>query len=157
MTPCCLMPELSRVMKRPRRRICRYASLTLTVRFWRKYWGDRSTDGGLERLRVDLLSLTNVTRAPWVSIEARIEERGRVFQRSPLGKAQLHFRLARLAGADDSVMRLNPPFLYSLDCKQWARCVHSPKPKPCPSQPANSPSEANASSAHTNVSGPENT
>src|SRR4051794_395145 len=67
--------------------------------------GDRGTDERLERARVDLLPLTDVNRAPCVPVEARVEELGRVLQRSPLGEGQLHDRLVRLAGAEDPVVR----------------------------------------------------
>src|SRR5215831_2223878 len=67
--------------------------------------GGRGTDERLERARVDLLPLMDVNRAPYVPVEARVEELGRVLQRSPLGEGQLHYRLVRLAGADDPVVR----------------------------------------------------
>src|SRR5215475_1273077 len=67
--------------------------------------GDRGTNERLERARVDLLPLMDVNRAPCVPVEARVEELGRVLQRSPLGEGQLHYRLVRLAGADDPVVR----------------------------------------------------
>src|SRR5262249_12469323 len=47
----------------------------------------------------------DVKRAPYVSVEARVEELGRVLQRSPLGEGQLHCRLVGFAGADDPVVR----------------------------------------------------
>src|SRR3954469_7137996 len=47
----------------------------------------------------------NVNRAPYISIETRVEELGRVLQRSSFGEGQLHYRLVRLAGADDPVVR----------------------------------------------------
>src|SRR5258706_6953516 len=67
--------------------------------------GDRGTDERLERARVDLLPLMDVNRAPCVPVEARVEELGRVLQRSPLDEGQLHYRLVRLPGADDPVVR----------------------------------------------------
>src|SRR5215475_9810295 len=67
--------------------------------------GGRGTDECLERTRVDLLPLMDVNRAPYVPVEARVEELGRVLQRSPLGEGQLHSRLVRFAGADDPVVR----------------------------------------------------
>src|SRR5205823_12423899 len=67
--------------------------------------GDCGTDECLERARVDLLALMDVNRAPYVPVEARVEEFGRVLQRSALGEGQLHGRLVRLAGADDPVVR----------------------------------------------------
>src|SRR5262249_35311842 len=67
--------------------------------------GDRGTDERLERARVELLPLVDVNRAPYVPVDARVEELGRVLQRSPLGEGQLHYRLVRLAGADDPGVR----------------------------------------------------
>src|SRR5439155_19447632 len=67
--------------------------------------GDRGTDERLERARVDLLPLMDVDCAPCVPLEARVEELGRVLQRSPFGERELHDGLVRLASADDSVMR----------------------------------------------------
>src|SRR5215813_13661066 len=61
--------------------------------------GDRGTDERLERARVDLLPLMDVNRAPYVPVEARVEELGRVLQRSPLGESELHDGLVRLASA----------------------------------------------------------
>src|SRR5262249_23378291 len=58
-----------------------------------------------ERARVDLPPLMDVNRAPYVSVEARVEELGRVLQQSSPGEGQLHYRLVRLAGADDPVVR----------------------------------------------------
>src|SRR5215471_10692934 len=67
--------------------------------------GSRGTDERLECARIDLLPLMDVNRAPYVPVEARVEELGRVLQRSPLQEGQLHYRLVRLAGADDPVVR----------------------------------------------------
>src|SRR5215470_2421851 len=67
--------------------------------------GGRGTDERLECARVDLLPLTDVNRAPYVPVEARVEELGRVLQGGSLGEGQLHYRLVRLAGADDPVVR----------------------------------------------------
>src|SRR5215510_7683515 len=67
--------------------------------------GGCGTDERLECARVDLLPLMDVNRAPYVPVEARVEELGRVLQRSALGEGQLHYRLVRLAGADDPVVR----------------------------------------------------
>src|SRR5512144_1525709 len=69
--------------------------------------GDRGTDERRERTRVDMLPLMDVNRTPYVPVEARVEELGRVLQRSPLGEGQLQYRLVRLAGADDPVVRPN--------------------------------------------------
>src|SRR5439155_13071894 len=67
--------------------------------------GDRGTDERLERARVDVLPLMDVNRAPYVPVEARVEELGRVLQRTPLGEGELHFGLGRLAAAGDPVVR----------------------------------------------------
>src|SRR5262245_40950744 len=67
--------------------------------------GDRGTDERLERARFDLLPLMDVNRAPCVPVEARVEELGRVLQGGSLGEGQLHYRLVRLAGANDPVVR----------------------------------------------------
>src|SRR5207248_5456314 len=66
--------------------------------------GDRGTDERLERARVDLLPLVDVDRAPRVPFEARVEELGRVLQRSPLEEGQLDDALVGLAGADTAVV-----------------------------------------------------
>src|SRR6185369_8279022 len=55
--------------------------------------------------RVNLLALVDVDRAPDVPVEARVEELGRILQRSALREGQLHDRLVGLAGADDAVVR----------------------------------------------------
>src|SRR5262245_51571468 len=65
--------------------------------------GDRGTDERLERTRFDLLPLMDVNRAPYVPVEARVEELGRVLQRSPLGEGQLHDRLVRLRSEERRV------------------------------------------------------
>src|SRR5438105_14533311 len=67
--------------------------------------GDGGTDERLERDGVDLLPLMDVNRAPYVPVEARVEEFGGVFQRSPFGEGQLHDRFVRFAGANDPVVR----------------------------------------------------
>src|SRR5215813_7285485 len=67
--------------------------------------GGCGTDECLKRAHVDLLPLMDVNRAPYVPVEARVEELGRVLQGGSLGEGQLHYRLVRLAGADDPVVR----------------------------------------------------
>src|SRR4026207_2205867 len=49
----------------------------------------------------------DVDRAADVSLEARVEETGRILQRRALGEGQLHDLLVRFAGADDAVVRPN--------------------------------------------------
>src|SRR4051794_36121842 len=66
--------------------------------------GDRGTYERLERVRVDLLPLLDVDRAPRVPLEAGVEEPRRVVQRGALGEGQLHLVLVGLAGADDPVV-----------------------------------------------------
>src|SRR5207248_10957256 len=48
-----------------------------------------------------------VHRAAYVSLEARVEETGRIVQRRALGEGQLHGALIGFAGADDAVVRPN--------------------------------------------------
>src|SRR3984893_13999837 len=100
--------------KPPRRPPCLTSRRAESPRLLRSPWpclcagcieGDRSTDERLERARVDLLPLMDVDCAPRVPAEARVEELGRVLQRSPFGERELHDVLVRLAGADDSVVR----------------------------------------------------
>src|SRR5258708_512598 len=47
----------------------------------------------------------DVDGAPRVALETRVEELGRVRQRSSFGERELHNGLVRLARADDSVVR----------------------------------------------------
>src|SRR4051812_9870173 len=65
-------------------------------------------DGGanqrLQRLRVDLVALVDVDRAPRVALEARVEELRRIVQRRALREGELHDVLVRLTGADDPVV-----------------------------------------------------
>ena len=67
--------------------------------------GDRLTDERLERGLVERFSFMDVDGAADVSLEARVEETGRVFQRRAIGEGQFHGVLVGLAGADDPVMR----------------------------------------------------
>src|SRR6266481_7863109 len=81
---------------------------------------DGRADERLERIRVNLLTLVNVDGAPHVSVEARVEELGRIFQGSALEEGQLHDRLVRLSRADAPVMgpyRGPPPLPLFLDIR----------------------------------------
>src|SRR5436190_5635576 len=66
---------------------------------------DGGADERLERVRVDLLALADVDRAPRVPLEARVEELRRILQRRAFGESQLHRRLVGFAGADDPIVR----------------------------------------------------
>src|SRR5207244_6174248 len=44
-------------------------------------------------------------RAAYVSLETRVEETGRIFEKRTLGEGQLHDLLVGFAGADDAVVR----------------------------------------------------
>ena len=54
---------------------------------------------------VNFFSCVDVDRAAYVSVEARVEETGRVIQRRALGEGKLHDILVGFASADDAVMR----------------------------------------------------
>src|SRR5215471_4864407 len=99
--------------------------------------GGRGTDERLECARVDLLPLMDVNRAPCVPVEARVEELGRVLQRSPLGEGQLHYGLVRLAGADDPVVRpygsAHPlPLLHDIRICLFDELAHPAQGLPAP-------------------------
>src|SRR5450432_3986094 len=66
--------------------------------------GDGCADECLERLRVNLFSLVNVDGPPYVPVETRVEEPGRIFQGSALMEGQLYDRLVRLSRADAPVV-----------------------------------------------------
>ena len=59
----------------------------------------------LERLRVDLVALVEIDRAPGVAFQARVEQARRVCQRRALGEGHLHSALVDLTRADDPVVR----------------------------------------------------
>src|SRR5262245_15508720 len=54
---------------------------------------------------VDLFSFADVDRAASVSVQARVEETGRILQRRTFGEGQFHGILVRFTGADDPVVR----------------------------------------------------
>ena len=60
-------------------------------------------EGGL----VHFLTFADVDRAAYVSVETRVEERFRIFQRRALGEGKLHDTLVGFASADDAVVRPN--------------------------------------------------
>src|SRR5439155_18173850 len=76
-----------------------------TFRLARTVEGDRLANERLEGGRVHFFSFADVDRAPYVSVEARVEETGRILQRRAFGEGQLHNGLVRLAGTDDPVVR----------------------------------------------------
>src|SRR5262245_1158719 len=104
--------------------------------------GDGGADERLERVRVDLLPLMDVDRAPGVPLEARVEELGRVLHRGPRCEGQLHLVLVGLARADDPVVlpygnararRLRPlDLLDDLRIRLPDEVTHPPQGLPAP-------------------------
>src|ERR1035437_6724291 len=84
-----------------RRRFLRRFRLGKTVE------GDRLANEHLEGGLVNFLSLVDVDRATYVSVETRVEETGRILQRRALSEGKLHDTLVGFAGADDAVVRPN--------------------------------------------------
>src|SRR5205814_1635249 len=84
---------------------------SLGLRFLRRFRlasavdGDRLANERLEGGPVHFFSLVDVDRAPYVSVEARVEETGRILQRRAPGEGKLHDVLIGFAGADDAVVR----------------------------------------------------
>src|SRR5437773_478304 len=68
---------------------------------------DRLANQRLEGGRVNFFSFVDVDRAAYVSVEARVEETGRILQRRALGEGKFHDILVGFAGADDAVVRPN--------------------------------------------------
>src|SRR5438477_604782 len=79
------------------------ASLKDTARLFNSSLANERLEGGL----VDFFSFVDVDRAAHVSVQARVEETGRIFQRRALGEGQLHDILVGFASADDAVVRPN--------------------------------------------------
>src|ERR1700704_5844504 len=69
--------------------------------------GDRLANERLEGGLVNLFSFVDVDRAAYVSVEARVEEAGRILQRRALGEGKLHDTLVGFASADDAIVRPN--------------------------------------------------
>src|SRR5882672_5684399 len=67
--------------------------------------GDRLANERLEGGRVNVFAFVDVDRATRVSVEARVEETGRILQSRALEEGQLHDLLVGFAGADDAVVR----------------------------------------------------
>src|SRR6267142_5728581 len=67
--------------------------------------GDRAANERLEGGLVNVFSFVDVDRAAGVSVEARVEETGRILQRRALQEGQLHGILVGFASADDAVVR----------------------------------------------------
>src|SRR4029450_6219040 len=75
------------------------------LRLARTVEGDRLANERLEGGRGDLLSFRDVDRAAYVSVEARVEETGRILQGRTLREGELHDLLVGFAGADETVVR----------------------------------------------------
>src|SRR5207247_10118172 len=69
--------------------------------------GDRLANERLAGGLVNVFSFVDVDRAACVSVETRVEETGRIFERRALGEGKLHDILIGFAGADDAVVRPN--------------------------------------------------
>src|SRR5882672_140158 len=67
--------------------------------------GDGLANERLEGRLVNFFSFVDVDRAACVSVETRVEETGRIFERRAPGEGKLHDILVGLAGADDAVVR----------------------------------------------------
>src|SRR5437660_9167854 len=80
---------------------------SLLFRLARTVEGDRLANERLEGGLINVFSFVDVDRAPYVSVEARVEETGRILQRRALGEGQLHDILVGFASADDAVVRPN--------------------------------------------------
>src|SRR5204862_6327627 len=76
-----------------------------TFRLARTVEGDRLANERLEGGLVNFFSFVDVDRAAYVSVEARVEETGRILQRCAPGEGKLHGVLIGFAGADDAVVR----------------------------------------------------
>src|SRR5437016_5372244 len=69
--------------------------------------GDRLPHERLEGGRVNFFSFVDVDRPPYLSVETRVEETGRILQKRALGERKLHDILVGFASADDAVVRPN--------------------------------------------------
>ena len=85
---------------------------------------------------VNCFSFVDVDRAAYVSVEARVEETGRILQRRALGEGQLHGFLVGFAGADDPVVRPDRntplPFLDDVRVCFLDELAHSAEGFPAP-------------------------
>src|SRR3989442_1240479 len=90
-----------------RLRGCRGFSVSGSSRLTRTVEGDRLANERLEGGRVNFFSFVDVDRAACVSVETRVEERGRILQRRALGEGKLYDILVGFASADDAVVRPN--------------------------------------------------
>src|SRR5258706_1878015 len=99
--------------------------------------GDRLANERLEGGLVNFFSFVDVDRAAYVSIEARVEETGRILQRRALGEGKLHDTLVGFAGADDAVVRPNRsahplPLLDGVRVRFLDELAHSAECFPAP-------------------------
>src|SRR5205809_7808776 len=82
----------------------------LGLRFLRRFRlartveGDRLANERLEGWLVNFFSFVNVDRAPYVSVETRVEETGRVLQRRAFGEGKRHDLLVGFASAEYAVV-----------------------------------------------------
>src|SRR4030081_2987791 len=88
-------------------------STPLGLRFLRRFRlartveGDRLANERLEGGLVKFFSFVDVDRTPYVSVETRVEETGRILQRRAFGEGKLHDILVGFASADDAVVGPN--------------------------------------------------
>src|SRR4029453_19014952 len=91
----------------------RISSSRRRLRFLRRFRLARTVEGNRlanERLEgglVNFFPFVDVDRAARVSVEARVEEQGRILQERALQKGKLHDILVGFASADDAVVRPN--------------------------------------------------
>src|SRR5882724_2762030 len=115
----------------------------LGLRFLRRFRlartveGDRLANERLEGGLVNFFSFVDVDRAAYVSLETRVEETGRIFQRRALGEGELHDTLVGFASADDAVVRPNRsahplPFLDGVRVCFLDELAHSAECFPAP-------------------------
>src|SRR2546427_43648 len=113
--PCCAFFEYGTKQKAPQQNSLKglIINQSASLRFLRRFRPDRTVEGDrlanqrLEGGRVNFFSFVDVDRAAYVSVEARVEETGRILQKRALGEGKLHGLLVGFAGADDAVVRPN--------------------------------------------------
>src|SRR5256714_1655556 len=109
----------------------------LTFRLGRTVEGDGLANERLEGGLVNFFSFVDVDRAAYVSIEARVEETGRILHRRALGEGELDDILVGFASADDALMRpdrsAHPlPFLDDVRVGFLYELAHSAEGFPTP-------------------------
>src|SRR5882762_3455520 len=86
---------------------CLGLRLLRRFRLARTVEGDRLANERLEGGLVNFFSVVDVDRAACVSVETRVEEMGRIFERRAPGEGKLHDILVGFASGDDAVVRPN--------------------------------------------------